>query len=179
MGINVISEKLGVSRLTVWKDVQALGLPMRKPGRQPQYADHGPRKCARAGCGRWFHPKPSLVARGYGKYHSLSCAYTDRWWRTGNGISQQMLENAARASGHRRPDAAPNLVRKFKGRWGSNRPPKAGGRPRGRPHNSLPPGTLARVERLLSRGFGRRTIAQMTGVSEHTIRRIQRRSAAP
>src|SRR5205823_4664774 len=58
-GIRAIAVELGISQLTVWKDVQFLGLEMRKPGRKATYPDGGPRQCAYPECGNWFHPKPS------------------------------------------------------------------------------------------------------------------------
>jgi transposase len=158
-----IAQREGVSHFTIAHDLKRLGIARRVGAPPRRYEQPAERECARPGCSERFTPTAVQVADGYGKYHSLSCAYLDRWHRTGNGIADELLANAN--------IARPGTRKHFKRTWAGHRPPRPGSSPRGRPRVDDPK-TVDAVILYAARGDGERTIAIKIGRSRNVVRRL-------
>jgi DNA-binding CsgD family transcriptional regulator len=148
-----IAVALRVHPSRVYVDLHASGMEFRGQGAKLPALE--PRPCSRPRCEKTFNAKPSRVAKGYGNYCSQSCAYSDRWWRTGDGISLRMVSNASTAA-HR------NLLAAFKSRWSGR-----SGRPR-----EIDDEQAQRVLRLHGKGYSVRQIADQTQLSKSAVHRL-------
>src|SRR6266540_3796064 len=196
LSMRAISEETGIPYSAVRNDCIALGLKTPAPNNRPFEQRRAkaaelraagrtvqviavelggpalePRTCARPGCERTFRAKPSRVAKGYGKYCSRPCSFRDRWWRTGRGISDVLLDNIG-------PDTVATR-REWKGRWAGRKPSRRGRKRRGaRGVEQVDPETVEKVIRCAAAGKSERAIALMTGRSRGLVRRLKADYAA-
>ena len=79
LSLREIAPMFGVSDVTIWNDLSALGIKRRREGRPSTiHPAPEPRRCANPECRKMFKPKGALVAKGRGRYCSHSCAASCR-----------------------------------------------------------------------------------------------------
>lgn len=84
-----IGRALGIAAKTARDDLEALGIPRRPPGRQPETPLPDERPCEI--CGTFFRPRRSQQVRGWGRFDSTECMAKDPKRREASSFSVTRL----------------------------------------------------------------------------------------
>ena len=137
---------------------------------QRTYPEPGERECRLASCTNRFRPAPWLAARGFGFFcceehywasEELAAAaaeHAKESWRLGGSFAAAAFNQWPRSGRTRQ---------RWLGRWEGQRFGTLGGRPQ----VALSPEQAAEMEKLITRGWGRRAIASKLLVSERAVRK--------
>jgi Helix-turn-helix domain of resolvase len=191
------AQELGLSQSAISNYLRELGIELPPNGsRLMKYPDPGVRTCDRDECENLFRPKPSTVANGRGRYCSYRCrdlAATHRPRQKGEWITCPVCGGArwwyASDVARGRTFCSPSCWGRHRWKhgliatWWLARPLSGSARRTWKLRWTRSPGRArsytdkqaAWVLTLAAQGYGHARIAETTGLSRDTVRRIRGR----